>query len=338
MGFKLGRVVSGQAGSLDRMTGNNGRNLLFGDKDGQAADAARMAELFRAQSERARSDLMGVLAQRPEYQSAVTGPEFDQLKNYAFGAESSPGFMLQRQREGQNLTDALGAGAQAEAGTNANAYSNLAMGGGLSGGARERIAGGSAVQSLLGRQAARGQSAKNLTDLGISEEGQRFQTRGSVSDALMQDKIRANSATQDAWKTKAQTIAGLNQAEGQQAAALATRATDKGMCCFIFLEARYGNGTMDSVVRRYRDEYMTDRNRRGYYKVAEILVPLMRVITPIKWLVRLTMTDPLVSYGKWHYEKRGIGFIFKPIKDFWMSAFNFFGGETKFIRENGETV
>ena len=35
------------------------------------------------------------------------------------------------------------------------------------------------------------------------------------------------------------------------------------------LEARYGDGTMDEVVRRYRDEHMTDRNRRGYYKVAE---------------------------------------------------------------------
>ena len=47
-------------------------------------------------------------------------------------------------------------------------------------------------------------------------------------------------------------------------------------CCFIMLEARYGDGTMDTVVRRYRDEKITDRNKRGYYKLAEGFVPLMR--------------------------------------------------------------
>ena len=74
-----------------------------------------------------------------------------------------------------------------------------------------------------------------------------------------------------------------------------------GGCCFIMLEARYGDGTMDKVVRRYRDENMTPRNRRGYYKVAEVLVPLMRKSKIFKWIVTKTFADPLVSYGKWYY-------------------------------------
>ena len=109
-------------------------------------------------------------------------------------------------------------------------------------------------------------------------------------------------------------------------------------CCFIMLEARYGNGTMDSVVRRYRDEKMTDRNRRGYYRLAEVLVPLMRESRVFKWLVTKTFADPLVCYGKYHYGENRWGWIFKPVERFWMRVFDIVGGDTEFIRENGETV
>ena len=111
-----------------------------------------------------------------------------------------------------------------------------------------------------------------------------------------------------------------------------------GGCCFIMLEARYGDGTMDDVVRRYRDEHMTDRNKRGYYKVAEVLVPLMRKSRFAKWLVTKTFADPLVSYGKYYYGQNKHGVIFAPVKSFWMSVFNIVGGETEFIRENGKVV
>ena len=109
-------------------------------------------------------------------------------------------------------------------------------------------------------------------------------------------------------------------------------------CCFIMLEARYGNGTMDKVVRKYRDEYMTDRNRRGYYKVAEVFVPLMRKSPTFKWVITKTFADPLVSYGKYHYNEKKVGVVFTPVKNFWMKLFDIVGGDTKFIRENGETV
>ena len=111
-----------------------------------------------------------------------------------------------------------------------------------------------------------------------------------------------------------------------------------GGCCFIMLEARYGDGTMDEVVRRYRDEHMTDRNRRGYYKVAEVLVPLMRKSPTIKWLVTKTFADPLVSYGKYYYGQNKHGVIYSPIKNLWMKLFDIVGGDTEFIRENGEVV
>ena len=109
-------------------------------------------------------------------------------------------------------------------------------------------------------------------------------------------------------------------------------------CCFMFLEARYGNGVLDRVVRRYRDEMMTDKNRRGYYKLSEVLVPMMRKYKIVKFAVRVFMTDPLVSYGKYYYGEGKVGIIFKPIHDFWMATFNYLGSDHAFIRENGEVV
>lgn len=111
-----------------------------------------------------------------------------------------------------------------------------------------------------------------------------------------------------------------------------------GGCCFIFLEARYGDGRMDKVVRRYRDEHMTERNRRGYYKLSEVLVPLMRKSRAVKLLVRVTMTDPLVKYGEWYYNKKGAGWLFAPVKNFWLKLFDALGGDVQYVRENGEVV
>jgi hypothetical protein len=109
-------------------------------------------------------------------------------------------------------------------------------------------------------------------------------------------------------------------------------------CCFIMLEVRYGDGTMDTVVRRYRDEKITERNKRGYYKLAEVFVPLMRESKLFKFMVAKTFADPLVSYGKWHYGQNKHGWLFKPVEKFWMKVFNVLGTDTQFIRENGQTV
>jgi hypothetical protein len=111
-----------------------------------------------------------------------------------------------------------------------------------------------------------------------------------------------------------------------------------GGCCFIMLEARYGNGTMDRVVRRYRDEKVTERNKRGYYKLAEVFIPLMRKSKLFSFFVVKTFADPAVCYAKWYYGENKWGWIFKPLEKFWMSLFDTLGTETQFIRENGETV
>ena len=135
------------------------------------------------------------------------------------------------------------------------------------------------------------------------------------------------------------TYTGTNEgATGSNDTSTSTSSSGDTGCCFIMLEARYGNGTMDEVVRKYRDEYMTDRNRRGYYKLAEVLVPLMRKSKAVKWVVTKTFADPLVSYGNYYYGKGKKGVVFTPVKTFWMKVFDVLGGDTEFVRENGEVV
>jgi hypothetical protein len=111
-----------------------------------------------------------------------------------------------------------------------------------------------------------------------------------------------------------------------------------GLCCFIMLEARYGNGVMDEVVRRYRDEHVTPRNQRGYYKLAEVFVPLMRKSKLFKLAVSKLFADPLVSFAKWYYGQNRHGWVFKPVEGFWMNVFDLLGEDVPFIRENGEVV
>ncbi len=140
---------------------------------------------------------------------------------------------------------------------------------------------------------------------------------------------RPTSSSSSSNQTSSST-ASANQAAASTASS--------GGCCFIMLEARYGDGTMDEVVRRYRNEHMNDRNRRGYYKVAEVFVPLMRKSKIFKWIVTKTFADPLVSYGKYYYGQNKHGVIYSPLKNFWMKVFYIVGGNTEFIRENGEVV
>lgn len=239
----------------------------------------------------------------------------------------------------------------------AGARSSLAMRGGLDSGARERIAQSSSKNLLDMNQKINQDVAGNKMQIGMNDEQNRISQLGALpgleNTALQPDLERTKllgNAYQIDNSNQFAANQGLNQynqnkyatqmagwAAGQQANA--TRNSGGGGCCFIFLEARYGNGVMDRVVRKYRDEHMTDKNRRGYYKVAEVLVPLMRKSKVVKTLVRLTMTDPMVAYGKAFYgEGTKLGLVFKPVAKFWIGLFDYMGGDHPFIRENGEVV
>jgi len=226
------------------------------------------------------------------------------------------------------------------------ARGGMAMRGGLTSGASERLARNSMSDLMDARQgvrqgemtglagiltkdaAARQGALGDLTRLGVGAE------EFNLGAAL--DEIRGErQAAWETYKEKGGQWAAKKKAEEMAAA---SGGGGGGGCCFILLEARYGDGTMDEVVRKYRDEHMTEENRRGYYKMAEVVVPMMRKSKLFKWIVSRTMADPLVAYGKYYYGKNKWGWLMKPVADFWLKTFEYLGGEHEFIRENGEVV
>lgn len=106
-------------------------------------------------------------------------------------------------------------------------------------------------------------------------------------------------------------------------------------CCFIFLAAE---GVLDPVVRKYRNEFATVKMVRGYCRLADVLVPLMKKSKIVKYIIQYTMTKPLTCYGRFHYGYNKLGFIFYPVRNFWFSVFKHLGNIPYYIRHNTEEV
>ena len=109
---------------------------------------------------------------------------------------------------------------------------------------------------------------------------------------------------------------------------------DDGGCCFIVLEVDEENG-LNKDVRKYRDEMMNDYNRSGYYKLAQVVVPLMRKSKLVKWFFKYLFVNPAKSWAKWHYHKKGIGWIYEPLRISWLGLFNYLGLDHKLKVDRG---
>lgn len=188
MGFGnfLKKVVS--LGAINPMAGMVGAGVMAKKASNAKATANRNAydQLAQDQINQAQKSQLDILKKQPGYQSALDTAESQKFKNEAYGSaplaeyESMRGQAglantQQQQKLQQGLSDEMQNQSLAEGGAQANAYSQLAQGGGLSGGARERIAGGLGQQSLQARQAARLQTQRAGTDL---ESGYQQQLMG----------------------------------------------------------------------------------------------------------------------------------------------------------------
>ena len=94
-------------------------------------------------------------------------------------------------------------------------------------------------------------------------------------------------------------------------------------CCFIFLEVQ--DGILNAYARRYRDEYGTEEQKIGYKRLASWLVPVMKKHKIVKEIVRWTMINPLIAWGKAFYGDSKIGHIFWPVAKGWLKAFEIYG-------------
>lgn len=188
---------------------------------------------------------------------------------------------------------------------------------------------GAMDQEMMLRQAQRQREALGEYEASVMDAFQREQERQF-------QELSARLAAEEAFQAEQAMASQREEAEiyaqGQEDAA----AAGAGGCCFIFLEA--DNGVLHRIARRARDEMMTERNKRGYYKLSEVFVPAMRKSKVFKAAVQWLMVKPMISFGKYKYGEGKMGIIFKPVADFWFSVFEYLGQDHPFKRENGEVV
>ena len=108
-----------------------------------------------------------------------------------------------------------------------------------------------------------------------------------------------------------------------------------GMCSFIFT-ATYGEPHW--VVRKYRDKYTTIRNRRGYYWFSDRVVPLMAKHSLFKRFMKMVMTAPMTSYGKYRYKVDKKGIIFAPLVQAWLALFFILGCRPPYRRRGTDEI
>lgn len=212
--------------------------------------------------------------------------------------------------------------------------------------AKQGIRGGSAaaLQAQMGQRAA-SEQAQQETQLMLAQEQRQREALGEYEQTAMdqltvaQQEEYNKTAAKLAMEQLAQAeLLAQQQKESQDlyTTEMAAAQKESGGCCFIFLEV--GDGELDRIARRARDEMMTDRNKRGYYKLSEVFVPLMRKSAMFKALIKWTMVNPMIAWGKWYYGESKINRVFEPVAMFWFRLFDYLGQNHPFKRENGEVV
>jgi hypothetical protein len=175
-------------------------------KAAQAAAAKREQDAQWAARE---SAMRKIVRSAPQYQSSINFREFRKLKDYAYNTEDSPyAKMLREQamaRTSQGV-DKASLDAQAQLG---NVYSQLAMGGGLSSGARERLAGDVGSQALMARQNVRQAGDEAQREIGLNEAKAKLGAQEKVLSAIEADRRAKAQYDFDRWKQQAETEAAI---------------------------------------------------------------------------------------------------------------------------------
>lgn len=87
------------------------------------------------------------------------------------------------------------------------------------------------------------------------------------------------------------------------------------------------------AARKIRDEWCSDREKRGYYRISEVCVPVIKGNKIASKAVYLTFVKPVVSCAN-----GTAGFISRFAVKTWFKLFDFIGGDKPFTRSNGEVV
>jgi hypothetical protein len=96
-------------------------------------------------------------------------------------------------------------------------------------------------------------------------------------------------------------------------------------CCWTFAEAYYGWDNIPDEVRVSRDLHYTLQRREGYRRMSRWLVPRMQSSEAVRFLTMLFLVWPMTCHAKWYVNRKGIGWIFTPLQQLYLSIWEYFG-------------
>jgi hypothetical protein len=99
--------------------------------------------------------------------------------------------------------------------------------------------------------------------------------------------------------------------------------------CFVFAEAERDEKLKE--LRAFRDEKYPKKDivSSGYNKLSRWLIPLMRKSKTVKFMVKLIMVKPLISFTRWYYGKNHYGVVFMPLAWTWKEIWRTIGKYSK---------
>jgi hypothetical protein len=102
----------------------------------------------------------------------------------------------------------------------------------------------------------------------------------------------------------------------------------KSGLCIIITTCTSRDSEEVQIAREYRDKYLDTQTLRGYYVIAEVVVPLLR-FNILKKLTKRFLVDKLIRHAKGKHNLTTKIFL---------KLCNFFGARPVFVRANGEVV
>lgn len=115
----------------------------------------------------------------------------------------------------------------------------------------------------------------------------------------------------------------------------------KAIGCIIVTACTSADSEEVNIAREFRDKFLTPEQLRGYYMIAEKVVPWIHRFPWVKWVVKRFLVDNLIAYGRYALSSRapyaGDTAVF--VTTYFLRFCGAVGRKrTVFVRANGETV
>lgn len=165
-----------------------------------------------------------------------------------------------------------------------------------------------AFQLTTGRPSVTGQQGSGSREVGADTNQMGTNLLNNTTN-LRQQENQTNAQRRDALDRVSQVMSSIPSVS----------------CCWTFAEAYYGWDNIPDEVRVSRDLHYTLQRREGYRRMSRWLVPRMQSSEAVRFLTMLFLVWPMTCHAKWYVNRKGIGWIFTPLQQLYLSIWEYFG-------------